>query len=220
MGTFLTETAVRKRMIDQLEEGEELQAVARGTDLLARPHFAARTDRRGILIRFTKSYEVKDREVIPLKKLDRKLRRYALGKGLIMAPPGEPAFKSEREKEVFDAAMESLGRRLEEGESVMTMGMARDPGREDPKYYYLAFTDRRFLMAKLSGNRDIYMVDAIPLDELESYELMSEDVSIPIDIPLITGQEEKLVVKRKDGQERTFLLTDLFGSRRGDAPEK
>ena len=220
MGTFLTETAVWKRMIDELEEGERLEAVARGTDLLARPHFAGKTDRRGILLRLSKSYEVKGREVISLKKLERKLRRYALGKGLIMAPPGEPAFKSDREKEVFDAAVESLGRRLEEGESVMTMGMARDPGHEDPKYYYLAFTDRRFLMAKLSGNRDVYMVDGVPLDGLESFELLHEDVPIPIDIPLITGQEEKLVVKRKDGRERTFLLTDLFGSRRGDAPEK
>lgn len=218
MGAFLTETTVRKKLIDYLEEGEELEAVARGTDLLARPYFAGKTDRRGILLRLTKSYEVKDEEIIPLKKLDKKLSRYALGKGLILAPPGEPALKNEKEEKVYASAVEALGRRLDDGETVMTMGMARDPGKDEPKYYFLAFTDRRFLMAKLSGNRDIYMVDAIPLDELESFELRNGDDPIPIDIPLFTGQEEELWVTYKDGRERRFLITDLFGARRGDAP--
>ena len=219
MGTFLTETTIRKQLIDMLDEGEELEAVARGTDLLARPHFAGKTDRRGILLRLSRSYEVKDIEIIPLHKLDRKLRRYALAKGLILAPPGEPAFKNDKEKALFEAGMEAIARRLDEGESVVTMGMARDPGLAEPKYYFLVFTDRRFLIAKLSGNRDIYMVDAIPLDELEQFELRHGGDPIPIDIPLITGQEERLYARFKDGRERTFLVTDLFGQRREDAPD-
>ncbi|MHB8896260.1 MAG: hypothetical protein ACYC99_13930 [Candidatus Geothermincolia bacterium] len=215
----MTETTVRKQLLDFLEEGEQIEAVARGTDLLDRPHYAGKTDRRGILLKLSKSYEVKGKEIIPLGKLDKKLRRLALGKGLIMSPPGEPAFKNDKERGLYEASSETLKKRLEEGESVLTMGMARHPDLKDPKYYYLAFTDKRFVMAKLSGNRDIYLVDGVPLDELESFELRHGDDPIPIDIPLFMGQEERLYVRYKDGSERTFLVTDLFGHRREDAPD-
>jgi hypothetical protein len=218
---FMTEETVKKAFDGILTDGEQIEAVARGTDLLGRPHYAAKTDKRGILLKLSKSYEVreKDTEIIPLGKLDKKLRRYALGKGLILAPPGDPAFKNDQEKALYKSSKEAVEKKLEDGESVMTMGMARDPGIKDPIYYYLAFTDRRFVMAKLSGNRDIYKVESVPLELLGSYEIRHKDDPVPIDVPFISNQEDALVITYKSGSERRFMLTDIFGHRREDAPD-
>jgi len=217
----MTESTVRRAFDGVLEDGEQIEALARGTDLLGRPHYAAKTDKRGILLKLSKSFEVRDKdtEIIPLGKLDKKLRRYALGKGLILAPPGDPAFKNDKERALYETARAAVEKKLEDGESIITMGMAHDPGIKDPIYYYLAFTDRRFIMAKLSGNRDIYKVESVPLELLDSYEVRHKEDPVPIDVPFITSQEDGLVIKYRSGSERRFMLTDIFGHRREDAPD-
>lgn len=219
MGTFITETSVRNALSDRLGEGEKLDAVARGMDLLGRPHYVGKTDRRGIVLRLSKSYEPKDEESIPLKKLDKKLTRMALGKGLWLSPPGELHFSTDKEKALFNTEKEALEEHLEDGEELMTLGMAKDPDISKPAFYYLAFTDRRLMMAKLSGDRVIGDVEGIPLAALEFYELRNGDDPVPIDIPAMSSQEQKLFLKYKGGRERKFLLTDMFGHRREDAPD-
>ena len=219
MGTFITETSVRNALADKLEEGERIEAVARGTDLLGRPCYAGKTEKRGIVLRLSKTFEPKDVEFIPLKKLDKKLRRLALVKGLYMAPPGDAPFRSDKEKSLFESEKEGLQEHLDPGEEIMTLGMAREPDTSKPTFYFLAFTDKRLMMAKLSGSRQIDGVEAIPLAALETYELRQGDDPVPIDIPLMESQEQKLFIKYKGGRERKFLLTDLFGHRREDAPD-
>jgi len=219
VGTFITETSVRNALSDRLAEGEKLDAVARGTDLLGRPHYVGRTDRRGIVLRLSKSYEPRDEESIPLKKLDKKLSRMAIGKGLWLSVPGEPHFSTDKEKALFNAEKEALEEHLDEGEELMTLGMARDPDISRTLFYYLAFTDRRLMMARLRGDRVIGDVEGIPLAALESYELRNGDDPVPIDIPAMSSQEQKLFIKYKGGRERKFLMTDMFGHRREDAPD-
>jgi Bacterial PH domain len=219
LASFITEVTVRKTLIDRLEDGEQLAVVARGTDLLGRPYFVGKTDKRGLVLRLSKSYEVKEEESIPLSKLDKKLKRMALVKGIYLAPPGEPPFKSDKERALFEAEKESLKQVLEPEESIMTLGLCRDPGMSGKSFYYIAFTDRRIILAKLSGKREIADVEGIPLDELESFELRHASDPVPIDIPVVTGQEERLFLQFKNGQERKLLITDLFGHRREDAPD-
>jgi len=219
MGSFITETSVRNVLSERIADGEKLDVVARGTDMLGRPHYVGRTDRRGIVLRLSKSYEPRDEESIPLKKLDKKLARMALGKGLWLSPPGELHFTTEKEKGLFATEKETLEEHLEEGEEIMTLGMARDPDISRIVFYYLAFTDRRLLMARLRGDRVIADVEGIPLAALEFYELRNGDDAVPIDIPAMSSQEQKLYLKYKGGRERKFLLTDMFGHRREDAPD-
>lgn len=219
MGTFMTETTVRKTLIDRLDEGEQIEAVARGTDLLGRPYFVGKTDKRGLILRLSRSYEVKEVESVPLGKLDKKLRRMALVKGIYLAPPGEPPFKSDKEQALYRQEKQALEQVLEPGESVMTLGLCREPGASEATFYFLAFTDRRLLLAKLSGKREIGDIESIPLDALESFELRHGDDPVPIDIPLVASQEARLYLKYKDGPERKLLITDLFGHRREDAPD-
>src|SRR5665647_39954 len=106
----------RNALADRLAEGEKLDAVARGTDLLGRPHYVGKTDRRGIVLRLSKSYEPRDEESISLKKLDKKLSRMAIGKGLWLSPPGELHFSTDKEKALFNSEKEALEEHLEEGE--------------------------------------------------------------------------------------------------------
>lgn len=219
MGTFITETSVRNALSDRLAEGEKLDAVARGTDLLGRPHYVGKTDRRGIVLRLSKSYEPRDEESISLKKLDKKLSRMAIGKGLWLSPPGELHFSTDKEKALFNSEKEALEEHLEEGEELMTLGMARDPDISRILFYYLAFTDRRLMMARLRGDRVITDVEGIPLAALEFYELRNGDDPVPIDIPAMSSQEQKLFIKYKGGRERKFLMTDMLGHRREDAPD-
>jgi len=219
VGTFITETSVRNALSDRLAEGEKLDAVARGTDLLGRPHYVGKTDRRGIVLRLSKSYEPRDEESISLKKLDKKLSRMAIGKGLWLSPPGELHFSTDKEKALFNSEKEALEEHLEEGEELMTLGMARDPDISRILFYYLAFTDRRLMMARLRGDRVITDVEGIPLAALEFYELRNGDDPVPIDIPAMSSQEQKLFIKYKGGRERKFLMTDMLGHRREDAPD-
>jgi hypothetical protein len=114
MGSFITETSVRNVLLERLADGEKLDAVARGIDMLGRPHYVGRTDRRGIVLRLSKSFEPRDEESIPLKKLDKKLTRMALGKGLWLSPPGELHFTTDKEKALFAAEKEALEEHLDD----------------------------------------------------------------------------------------------------------
>ena len=219
MGTFITESSVRNAFSDRLADGEKIEAVARGTDLLGRPHYVAKTDRRGIALRLSKSYEPREEESVPLRKLDKKLQRWMIGKGLWLSPPGELHFSTDRERALFTAEKEALEEHLEEGEEIMTLGMAKDPDPSRIVYYFLAFTDRRLMMARLKGDREISDVEGIPLAALESYEMRNGDDPVPIDIPAMSSQELKLFIKYKGGRERKFLVTDMLGHRREDAPD-
>lgn len=219
MGTFLTETAVRKTFLDRMDEGEKLQAVARGTDLLGKPVYAGKTDRRGLILRLSRSYEVKEEESVPLGRLDKKLKRMALVKGTYLAPPGEPAFSSDKLHAVYDAERETLKGLLEPGEELMTVGMAREPGLGDKDYFYVAFTNQRVILARLRGRREVSQVEGVALADLESFEMRNGNDPVPIDIPVFQGQEERLFFSFADGLERRLLVTDLFGHRREDAPD-
>jgi hypothetical protein len=219
MSSFLTETTVRKALIVRLEEGEQIEAVARGTDLLGRPYYVGKTDKRGLILRLSKSFEVKEEESVPLGKLDKKLKRMALVKGIYLAPPGEPPFKSDKERSLFEMEKEALEQVMEPGETIMSLGLAREPGHGEGAFYYLAFTDRRIVLARLSGKREIADVEGIPLGELESFELRNGDDPIPIDIPLVASQESRLYLQEENGTRRRLLVTDLFGHRREDAPD-
>ena len=218
MGQFLTETAVRRVLIDLLDEGESIEAVARGTDLLGRPVFVAKTDKRGLVVRLSKSFEVKEQETIPLGKLDKKLKRMALVKGLYLSPPGEPVFRSEKETSLYQAARSLLKEQLEPEESLVTIGMARD-GDVKPRYFYVAFTDRRVMLARLSGKREIEDVESFPLSRSRPGRLAAATPPVPADIPSLASQEQRLYLQTKDGTERMLLLTDFLGFRRDDAPD-
>jgi hypothetical protein len=218
LGTFLTETTVRKVLLDLVDEDESIEAVTRGTDLLERPVFVGKTNRRGLLVRLSRSFEVKETETIPLGKLDRKLRRMALVKGTYLAPPGDLLSRTDKEKALFESAKELLELDLESGESIITLGMARD-GNKDPAYFYVAFTDRHIILAKLAGKREIAETESMELGDIEAWELLVGDDPVPVDIPLLSSQEQRLVIRRGDGTERRLLITDLFGHRREDAPD-
>lgn len=204
--------------IERLDEGESIEAVARGADLLGRPVLVARTDKRGVLLRLNKSFEVKGKETISLGKLDRKLRRMALVKGTFLSPPGEPVFRNDREKELYDAARDAIGRVLEPEENLMTLGLARDSNL-DPEYFYVAFTDRRVLVARLFDRREIVETRSIPLADLETWEARSGEDPVPIDVPIMSNQDQRLYLKTADGEEIKLLSTDLFGFRREDSPD-
>ena len=219
MDVFLTEATVKATLEEAMDPGEELEATARGTDLLGRPHFAGKTDKRGILLRLSKDFEVKERQYIPLNKLDKKLKRFALVKGLILAPPGETAFRSDKEDALFASEKETLKEYLEPDDSFVTLGMGRDPGLGSEMFYYIAFTNSRLILARISGNRKVEATDVIPLDALDSFEMKHNGNQVPIDRPAIASQDQILYIQYKSGRERKVLITDMFGHRREDAPD-
>lgn len=219
VGTFLTEVAVRKMLIDLLDEDENVEAVARGTDILGKPIFAVRTDKRGLLVHMTRSFKVKDKDTMTLAKLDKKLRRLALVQGTFLSPPGEPAFRNEKEKDLYEAEKTAIKRLLEPDESIMTLGLARDTNLDDANYYYVAFTDRRVMIGRLFDKREIVDTQSLPLSEIESWDALSGENPVPLDVPIISSQDQRLHFKLADGSKRKLLVTDLFGFRREDSPD-
>jgi hypothetical protein len=219
MDVFLTEATVKATLEEAMDPGEVLEAMARGTDLLGRPHFAGKTDKRGILLRLSKDFEVKERQYIPLTKLDKKLKRFALVKGLFLSPPGETAFRTDKEDALFASEQEALKEYLEPEDSFVTLGMGRDPGLGSETFYFVAFTNSRLILARLSGKREVEATDVIPLDALESFEMKHNGNPVPIDRPAIASQDQTLFLKYKSGRERKVLITDMFGHRREDAPD-
>lgn len=62
-------------------------------------------------------------------------------------------------------------------------------------------------------------VEAVQLADIEDFYLLHGKKPVPIDTPLFSGQELSLQLRFADGRERRFLLTDLHGHRREDAPD-
>lgn len=61
-------------------------------------------------------------------------------------------------------------------------------------------------------------VEAVRLADIEDFYLHGKK-PVPIDTPLFSGQELSLQLRFADDRERRFLLTDLHGHGREDAPD-
>lgn len=220
MEGFLTEETIRHTLSGLLEAGEVLGQVQRGVDSFGRPHMLAETDRRALLVRFSKSFDLNSAKTIPLNRLEKKLKGYARLEGLALAPPATPLVRGDGEYGLFMHARDTVSESFGPGEKLITLGLCRE--REAwfmTSYYYVAFTDSRVLLMRLSKNREVEEVESVPLEEVSGFSLLHDRKPVPIDTPLFSGQELSLQFRFADGRERSFLLTDLHGHRREDAPD-
>lgn len=98
---------------------------------------------------------------------------------------------------------------LEPGEEVLTMGWASEKGM---KYYYVALTNRRLLLVRLSIMNKVKGEESIPLAELEAASVHKGYKYAPLDMKLLSSlAETTLYIRTKDGKKRAFQFPLIAG---------
>lgn len=114
------------------------------------------------------------------------------------------AFKP-TEKSMNDA----VSKFLEEGEDLLIVGWASEKG---VKYYYVALTDRRLLIIKLSAFYKVKGAESIPVSEIEGCSIHEGFKHASCDLQSIARMAEtSLYVKQKGGKERAFRFVNILG---------
>jgi|GEM_PF-958766 len=217
-GDLITERSVRAAFSAMVDEGEKIESVRRGFDMMGRPHALAVTDRRALFVKLSKSFELKSTKAIPLARLDKKLKGFERLDGLKLVDARLPTVASERERSIYELAVDSLTKLIEQGEAFTTVGLCREKEAGlATSFLYVVLTDKRIVFARLSDKREVQESEGVPLSDIADIALFHGSDRVPLDTPLFASQELILHVDYKGGRQRRFLVTDLFGHRREDA---
>ncbi len=105
---------------------------------------------------------------------------------------------------------------LEPGEQVVTMGWASEKGF---KYYYVALTDRRLLLVRLSAMNKVKGEESIPLTELEAASVHKGYKYAPLDMKLLSSlAETSLYIRTRDGKKRALRFPLIAGLKNKEVP--
>jgi hypothetical protein len=105
---------------------------------------------------------------------------------------------------------------LQPGEQVVTMGWASEKG---IKYYYVALTDRRLLLVRLSFSNKVKGEESIPLQELTAASVHKGYKYAPLDMKLLSSMvETSLYIRTRDGKKRAFRFPLIAGLNNKEVP--
>ena len=111
---------------------------------------------------------------------------------------------------------EAVSQFLEPGEELVTVGWAAEKG---VKYYYVALTDRRLLIIKLSTFYKVKGAESIPIAELEGCSVYEGFKYAPLDAQLISKlAETSLYIKTKSGDKRALRFAAILGLHNKEVP--
>jgi hypothetical protein len=111
---------------------------------------------------------------------------------------------------------EAVSQFLNAGENLVTVGWASQKG---VKYYYVALTDQRLLIIKLSMTYKVKGAESIPLSELEGCSIYEGFKYAPVDAQLISSMvETSLYVKPKSGKKRAYQFPAIIGLNNKEVP--
>jgi len=121
------------------------------------------------------------------------------------------ALKPTREK--MDEAEEGF---LEPGEEVVTVGWG---SRKGVKYFYIALTNRRIIIIRLSTFYKVKGEESIPLSEVEACTIHEGFKYAPPDMQLIASMAETpFYIKTKGGKKYEFMFPVIMGLQNKEVP--
>jgi hypothetical protein len=95
------------------------------------------------------------------------------------------------------------------GEELMTVGWAAEKG---TRYYYVALTNMRLLLIRLSMFYKVKGEESIELADLEAASMEEGFKYAPIDMQILSSMlETSLYVKTKDGKKRALRFGRFIG---------
>ncbi|MHB8896301.1 MAG: hypothetical protein ACYC99_14140 [Candidatus Geothermincolia bacterium] len=112
-------------------------------------------------------------------------------------------------KPTMEGMKEAVSQFLEQGEELLTVGWASEKG---VKYFYVALTDRRLIIVRLSTFYKVKDAESVPIGDLEGCSIYEGFKYAPVDAQLISRLvETSLYVKTKDGKKRAFRFPKILG---------
>lgn len=119
-------------------------------------------------------------------------------------------------KPTEEGMREAVAGFMEPGEEMVTVGWASEKG---TKFYYVALTDRRLLVVRLSAFYKVKGAESIPLGELEGCSIYEGFKYAPPDVKLISQMAEtSLYVKPRGGKQRAFRFANILGLDNKEVP--
>jgi hypothetical protein len=95
------------------------------------------------------------------------------------------------------------------GEELITVGWAAEKG---TKYYYVALTNQRILLIRLSMFYKVKGEESIELSDLEAASMEEGFRYAPIDMQLLSSMlETSLYLKTRDGKKRAMRFNRFIG---------
>jgi hypothetical protein len=114
------------------------------------------------------------------------------------------------------AMKETLAQFLESGENLIAAGWAAEKG---TRYFYVALTDRRILLVRLSMTYKVKGDESIPFSQLEAYSLHEGFKIAPIDVQMISRMAEtSLYLKPTSGKKRALRFSAILGYPNKEVP--
>ena len=111
---------------------------------------------------------------------------------------------------------ETVNAFLQPGEEVVTMGWASEKG---IKYYYVALTDKRLLLVRLSMSNKVKGEESIPLQELVAASVHKGYKYAPLDMKLLSSMAEtSLYIRTRDGKKRALSFPMIAGLENKEVP--
>jgi hypothetical protein len=111
---------------------------------------------------------------------------------------------------------EAVAAFLQPGEDLVTMGWASEKG---IKYYYVALTDRRILLVRLSMSNKVKGEESIPRQELVAASVHKGYKYAPLDMKLLSSMAEtSLYIRTRDGKKRAFRFPVVMGLNNKEVP--
>lgn len=112
-------------------------------------------------------------------------------------------------KPTAEGMKEAVSAFLEPDENLVTVGWASEKG---VKYYYVALTDRRLIIVRLSTFYKVKGEESVLIADLEGCSIYDGFKYAPPDIKLISSMAETtLYIKTKDGKKREFRFANILG---------
>jgi hypothetical protein len=105
---------------------------------------------------------------------------------------------------------------LRPDEELVTVGWASEKG---VRYYYVALTNQRLLIVRLSTFYKVKGEESIPLGELEACSIDDSLKYVPVDMAMISRMAETpLYLKTSDGRKRVFRFANIMGLANKEVP--
>lgn len=112
-------------------------------------------------------------------------------------------------KPTMEKMEEAVAQFLEPEEELAAVGWASEKG---VKFYYVALTNRRLMIIRLSTFYKVKGEESIPVEDLEACTIDENFRYTAPDIALIQEfAETPLYVKTKDGKSRAFRFANIMG---------
>jgi len=221
MSILLTEASAREMMSEFLVPEETIINIASGyvcDAFVGYFYFAAFTEARAILAKYTMGLKLKKLKAVPRAKFERE-EKWIARSGLHLLPVGYPRVKKTAELSQYMHMQDEAASSMDPGEKLMTVGLVREGLRGDSDHHLMVFTDRRVAVLDASTSGGTEVSYASPLSDMSVYGIRVRKNLGPLDAPLFSNPFSELYLKHKNWSERLLYVTDVFGVRlQNDSP--